>query len=56
MFIDSLGNSKEVPILINIDTPKVNNENLYSKKKIRDIKIFVESIDEQSNFDSIQIL
>ena len=52
VFIDSLGNSKEVPILINIDTPKVNNENLYSKKKIRDIKIFVESIDEQSNFDS----
>ena len=52
VFIDSLGNSKEIPILVNIISPKGNSTDLYSKKKIRDINIFIESIDELSNFDS----
>ena len=52
VFIDSLGSSKQVPILININTPKVDTKSLYSKKRIRDINIFIESIDELSNFNS----
>ena len=52
VFIDSLGSSKQVPIFININTPKVGKKSLYSKKRIRDINIFIESIDELSNFDS----
>jgi outer membrane protein assembly factor BamA len=50
VLIDSSGVSKKIPIIISIKNPK--EESLYQIKKINDINIYVETLDELSNISS----
>jgi hypothetical protein len=47
VLIDSSGVNKKIPIIISIKNPK--EESLYQIKKINDINIYVETLDELSN-------
>jgi outer membrane protein assembly factor BamA len=50
VLIDSSGVNKNIPIIISIKNPK--EESLYQIKKINDINIYVETLDELSNISS----
>jgi outer membrane protein assembly factor BamA len=50
VLIDSSGVNKKIPIIISIKNPK--EESLYQIKKINDINIYVETLDELSNISS----
>ena len=50
VLIDSSGVTKKIPIIISIKNPK--EESLYQIKKINDINIYVETLDELSNISS----
>jgi outer membrane protein assembly factor BamA len=50
VLIDSSGVNKKIPIIISIKNPK--EERLYQIKKINDINIYVETLDELSNIGS----
>ncbi len=50
VLIDSTGNFKKIPIILNVKN--INQETDYQIKKIDNINIFVESLDELSNIDS----
>ncbi|MDC0923270.1 BamA/TamA family outer membrane protein [Flavobacteriaceae bacterium] len=48
--IDSSGVNKKIPLILSIKNP--NEKEVYQIRKINDINIYVESIDELSNIDS----
>ena len=48
--IDSTGNKKKIPLILSINNK--SEEDVYSIKKINDINIYVESLDELSNIGS----
>jgi len=50
VLIDSTGVNKKIPLIISIKNP--NEEKLYQIKKINDINIYVETLDELSNIGS----
>ena len=50
VLIDSSGLKKKIPLVLNINNQ--NESDIYKIKKIKDINIFVESINELSNIDS----
>ena len=50
VLIDSTGNIKKIPIILNVKN--IDQETDYQIKKIDNINIFVESLDELSNIDS----
>jgi len=50
VLIDSSGVNKKIPLIISIKNPK--EESLYEIKKINDINIYVETLDELSNIGS----
>ena len=50
VLIDSTGNKKKIPLILSINNK--NEEDEYSIKKINDISIYVESLDELSNIGS----
>tara|TARA_B100000029_G_scaffold215832_1_gene213627 strand:- start:494 stop:3025 length:2532 start_codon:yes stop_codon:yes gene_type:complete len=56
ILIDSSGTDKKIPIIVNIgDLPRSSEDTIndgYSIKKINEIKVYVESIDELSNINS----
>ena len=50
VIIDSTGVKKNIPLIINISSPNPNEN--YEIKKIKDINVYVESLDELSNIGS----
>ena len=50
VLIDSSGVNKKIPLILSIKNP--NEKEVYQIRKINDINIYVESIDELSNIDS----
>jgi hypothetical protein len=50
VLIDSSGINKRIPLIISIKNPKVDS--IYEIKKINDINIYVETLDELSNINS----
>lgn len=50
VFIDSTGANKNIPLIINISNPNPNEN--YQIRKIKDINIYVESLDELSDIGS----
>ncbi len=50
VLIDSTGSKKKIPLILSINNKSEEDE--YSIKKINDISIYVESLDELSNFSS----
>ena len=54
--IDSSGTDKKIPIIVNINDLESSYEDKidegYSIKKVNEIKVYVESIDELSNINS----
>ena len=50
VLIDSSGVNKKIPLIISVKNPK--EESLYQIKKINDINIYVETLDELSNIGS----
>ncbi len=50
VLIDSLGFSKKIPLIIRIKNP--NSEKPYQIRKINDVNIYVETLDELSNISS----
>ena len=50
VLIDSTGSKKKIPLILSINNK--NEEDEYSIKKINDISIYVESLDELSNISS----
>ena len=50
VLIDSTGNKKKIPLILSINNKSEEDE--YSIKKINDINIYVESLDELSNISS----
>ncbi len=50
VLIDSTGNNKKIPLILSINNK--NEEDVYNIRKINDINIYVESLDELSNIGS----
>ena len=50
VLIDSTGNKKKIPLILSINNK--SEEDVYSIKKVNDINIYVESLDELSNIGS----
>ena len=50
VLIDSTGNNKKIPLILSINNR--SEEDIYSIRKINDINIYVESLDELSNIGS----
>ena len=50
VLIDSSGINKKIPLILSIKNP--NEQEVYQIRKINDINIYVESLDELSNIDS----